>query len=298
MGISFNQKALYLIGLLILILNKVRRTFIEYSNPRPFSIKNIEKNVAYTLRVATKWHEVAQMYTQDQSPFRGKSILEMGPGPDLGTGIILLSLGAEIYHAIDMFPLAKHTPELFYDALFQRISNFPMVEQAKKILSEYQLKGWHKRFNYKIVSFPSLRELNNNKYDIILSQAVWEHISNPEATLFSLLKHAGENALFLNEVDMASHTRIIREIDPLNILRYEERIYKALAFPGTPNRWRSSDYLNLSNKAGLKDIKLIPTWRCSDEYVKKVSPHLAMPFKDRDADDLAILSCFWLAKFP
>jgi hypothetical protein len=84
----------------------------------------------------------------------------------------------------------------------------------------------------------------------------------------------------------------------LNILRYDEKIYQGLAFPGTPNRWRSSDYLNLSKKLGLWDVKLIPTWRCSNEYVKSVTPHLALPFQNKKEDDLAILSCFWLAKFP
>ncbi|MHA1228471.1 MAG: methyltransferase domain-containing protein [Candidatus Hodarchaeales archaeon] len=294
-----NQKMMYALGLLALILNKLRRSLKEYSSPRPFVMSgNIDKNVNYVLKVVNRWQEVARMYSQQAAPFLNKSILEIGPGPDLGTGIVLLALGAKRYQAIDMFPLAQNTPPLFYNKLFETISNYPMLTRAKKSFLEFIEEGKDSDFGYKIVVFPWIADIREEKYDIIVSQAVWEHISDPETTLHNLTKYARHGALFINEVDLATHTRIIRDIDPLNILRYNKKIYQKLSFPGIPNRLRSSDFQYMGNRIGLKDIRIIPIKQCSTRYVEEVKIHLASPYKEKEVEDLSILSCFWLGRFP
>jgi len=293
-----NQKMMYALGLLFLLLNKLRRSIKEYSTPRPFRMRtNIDENVRYVMKVTGQWHEVAKLYSKEEIPFLNKSILEVGPGPDLGTGIVLLALGAQRYQAIDMFPLAQKTPALFYKKLFQAISNYPMAKRAQNIFLEFLERRKDNDFGYKIVDFPEIKGIKNERYDIILSQAVWEHISDPETTLYNLIKCAKHGALFINEVDMSTHTRIIKDMDPLNILRYEDKIYQKLSFPGIPNRLRSTDYLLIAEKAGLKDVMIIPTRECSKDYVTKVRTHLVWPYKGKTIEDLSILSCLWLGRF-
>lgn len=289
---------LYVLGSIAFFINKMRGIIKSYSTPRPFSMSNIEKNVNYVLRVVNRWQTVAQDYFMEESPFYNKHVLEIGPGPDLGTGIILLAMGAQSYQAIDLFPLALSTPQIFYDILFDKISKFPFAARAKEIFKRYLKEKYIDEFSYRTVTFPYLTELSHKIYDVIVSQAVWEHIADPESTLESLQRYAGKNAIFLNEVDLSTHTRIIKDIDPLNILRYSDKIYNKLAYPGIPNRWRASDYSALSERIGLKEVKILPIKSCSKRYINQLRPNLSSRFKEKSDDDLAILSCYWLARFP
>lgn len=296
--ISRNGKFLYLAGLIAMILNKIRRSIIEYSSPRPFSMNDIQRNVEYVLKVVNNWEKIAILYTGKPNPFENCSILELGPGPDLGTGIVLLSKGALRYHAIDLFPLAMNAPEIFYYTLFDELATYPFSENALRSFSEFSKHGKTANLNYQKIQYPLLKGVPQDQFDIIVSQAVWEHISAPEKTLISVKELAKKGALFINEVDLSCHTRFLRDIDPLNILCYGDQIYDALSFVGTPNRLRGSDYLNLSSKVGLQNAKIIPIRTLDNKYINSIRPRLSSKFREKEQNDLAILSCWWVATFP
>ncbi len=290
-----NQKLLYYTGLAFMLMNKMRRTIKRYSNPRPFSSNDIERNIKYVLNVVDNWEKIAKIYTRKENPFLNASILELGPGPDLGTGFILLSLGAKSYRAIDMFPLALDTPAEFYEGLLDAIATKPLAKRAHKAYSEFSQKGFADNFHYQQVQYPTLEQLPLSEFDIILSQAVWEHIVDPETALLNLIKSAKKAAIIINEVDLSSHTRFIRDIDPLNLLRFGNSTYDILSFPGTPNRLRGSDYLQLSNKIGLQNTHIVPIKIVNDEYANSIRPVLPATFQKKEPQDLAMLSCWWLA---
>lgn len=293
-----NAKIMHIAGLITMIMNKIRRSFKQYSNPRPFSTDDIKRNVDYVIKVVSNWEKVAKSYTGKENPFLNASILEIGPGPDLGTGIILKSLGAKSYDAIDMFPLASNAPKEFYDSLFDAIEHYPFFASASEGFSEFSSKGFSDNFNYQQVLYPSLEPAPKGQFDIILSQAVWEHIADPESTLIRLTGSLKEGGLFINVVDLKAHTRFIRDIDPLNNLRYKDSIYNLLSFQGTPNRMLPSDYLMISIKAGLRDIQFIPERLVDRQYIISLKPLLPGRFKEKTEEDLAILSCWWLANKP
>ena len=80
---------------------------------------------------------------------RGKRILELGPGPDLGTGAVLLADGAASYHAVDAFPLADRDLAPFFRALSQQIGEVDSTRLGYQIAG---FRGWRKSIRTTISS--------------------------------------------------------------------------------------------------------------------------------------------------
>ena len=96
------------------VANAVRHRVRGYRTPRTFSPTDVERNVDYVLGVVDTWRQAGL----DPG---GRRILEIGPGPDLGTGLVLLAFGANSYVAVDRFPLALSETPRFRTALSARL---------------------------------------------------------------------------------------------------------------------------------------------------------------------------------
>ena len=94
-----------------MILAKVKFLFKGYSSPKPFSISEYDKCVEYDISVVDKWMEHLKKYLgQVGDTLQNKTILELGPGSDLGIGLYLLSKGVRQYIAVDVNNLAESVP--------------------------------------------------------------------------------------------------------------------------------------------------------------------------------------------
>jgi hypothetical protein len=98
---------------------------------------------------------------------------------------------------------------------------------------------------------------------------------------------AAPGARMAHHVDGQTHMRFIKQADPLNILRYGERVYrKALSFPGAPNRLRGSDFELLAGRAGWSNVAIIPGRVADPAYLRwvRVAPQY------RSVPDLGVLT--------
>lgn len=147
----------------------------------------------------------------------GKRVLEVGPGSDLLTGELLMRRGAASYTAVDTFELAAPQPGL----------------------------------KYVVTTFPELPALSG-EYDLIVSNAVLEHLDDVAATFARLAEATADDGLWCHYVDAKSHMRWIKDRDPLNLLRYSPMVYSRMNFPGVPNRLRASDFVAAAERAGVE----------------------------------------------
>ena len=115
------HRTYHVLGGLALKLNSIRHAFRGYRNARDFSPSRIQRAVEYDITAVNSWLQYLDEYLGHPADLTGKNILELGPGPDLGVGLILLSRGAGKYHAIDVNNLLGQTPEDFYHELFKCI---------------------------------------------------------------------------------------------------------------------------------------------------------------------------------
>jgi hypothetical protein len=246
-------------GLLIGLANAVRHRARGYTTPRPFGPGELERSADYALTVARRWQQLVNV--------SGKRVLEIGPGPDLGTGAVLLAAGARSYHAVDMFPLADRDLTELYAALERRIGHIDS-----------------RRMRYTIASFPDLPELHD-EFDVVVSHATLEHISDVPR-LFRRLHQLVPGGVMCHHVDAMTHTRLIRGRDPLNILRFGDKAYRLMSFPGVPNRLRAGDYAEAAEIAGFAPVHILPERRTSPAYLERVRPELSTRFATRDDVDI------------
>ena len=128
-----------------------------------------------------------------------------------------------------------------------------------------------------------------------MTQDVLEHLNNVKETFAILRSKLTEDAIMVNEVDLSTHTRWIRDLDPLSILRYSNRLYPIFSFSGSPNRLRIGDYRSILEGLGYRQIRMIPIKTLDSEYMGWVSKRLAREFRTCSLSELKVLSFYLLA---
>ena len=264
-----------------MFLNKIRHEIVGYKTPRPFSIKRYAKCTDYDFNVVNDW--ISKMHNLTNSSFSiiGKNILELGPGDDLGTGLILLAMGANKYNALDINPLAENTPMEFYDFLLLKIiERFPKADEyALKHELQFLSKGNDGRLNYIVDKKFSFSKLASKSIDIVFSHAAFDCFDNIERTFQEISRVIKPGGFILAYFELQTHTRWIRNKDPLSIYRYSDSCYNFLRFKGSPNRLRPDYYINVLNKLNWKDIVFIPERIIDESQLATIVPYLHERFK-------------------
>lgn len=202
--------------------------------------------------------------------FDGRRILELGPGPDLGTGALTLARGARSYLAVDLFPLASDASSAFY----------------RELGSALGVRIDTSSLEYRLTTFPAMPDVDG-EFDLIVSNATLEHFDDVPATFRRLGELAAPGCLMCHHVDAKTHMRWLKDRDPLNLLRYSASTYDRMSFPGIPNRLRAQDYVDAAAAAGFS-ARIAPGKRAPTDYLERVRPALDGSFRARG--DLDLLS--------
>lgn len=296
---------LFLIGLIVGLPNALRRRIFGYGHPRPIHKKAIKENISYDIAVVENFEKHLKRYLSQTSPLLGKAVLEIGPGPDLGTGIVFLAKGAKNYTAIDRFSLLREN-QYFYEVLLNELEQNHLIfsetrqKELKHIISETGKKTdlENPMFVYKKLEGQRKEHFRlNQKFNFVFSQAVLEHIDNVAEIFKSMYENLEAGGTICHEIDFQTHASIIRNRDPLNILRYPEWLYRScLYFPGAPNRLRLSEYEAIARKTGFFNVEIIPLHTMSPSQVQNVKASLPFPFRNVSNEELQILSAVLIAR--
>jgi len=287
----------HFIGAIFIILNYFRHSIFGYKTPRTFSISEIDRSVGYDFAVVDNWIKYLRFYVKDEKPLMNKVILELGPGPDFGVGLIILTLSAKKYIALDVNNLAFSAPPEFYDKLFERLKErFPdcNVEQLKEQLSKC-LKRNEAGIEYivnKDFAFSKIKE----PVDVVFSQAAFEHFTNIEKTLAELSKVVKQGGVLVTLIDLKTHTFWIRDRDPLNIYRYSNWFWNTFRFKGSLNRVRTMEYKQLLENNGWFYINIEPLAVVEESYLEKIKPTLNKKFRDMTSSEMKILGVMIMAR--
>lgn len=250
-------------GLLFLTLAKVKHKVQGYRTPKPFNVSETDRCVAYDRQVVDGFLGSLSRYAKfhDNQSVIGKNVLELGPGSDLGVGMMLLAHGAASYHACDVNELAGSVPAALYDAVLKRIeqdSGTQVATQVRDELAKHQ-QSQHSRLDYVVrKDFDLEAAFGRNSIDIVFSNAAFEHFDDIDATIAGLSRVCRPGAMFVVSVDMQTHSRWIRDADPNNIYRYSDALYSKFHFRGMPNRIRPYRYLAALKANGWTDCTARP----------------------------------------
>jgi SAM-dependent methyltransferase len=251
----------YAAGIGFLTLAKAKHTLKGYSSPKPFQLSETARCVEYDLKVVDQWLQYLRAYSAEGADLRGKNVLELGPGSDLGVGLYLLAKGAGVYHACDVNDLSQHAPASFYASLLERISELDARVDTESLKSQIERTrtGSASRLRYVVrEDFDLVSAFGTNTMDLVFSQAAFEHFDNVAHTVQQLSAVCKPGAMIVAEIDLKTHSRWIRDKDPNNIYRYSNGVYGAFRFRGIPNRMRPYQYRELFERHGWSDVSITP----------------------------------------
>ena len=286
----------WLSGGAILALNKVKHTIQGYTSPRTFPISEIKRSVEYDFSVVALWNFFLNEYRGAEFSVKDKNILELGPGADLGVGLILLSLGAKKYNSLDINNLVNTVPDELYKELFNTIKTQPNIERTIEELShqlELTKKNNNDSLNYICDPQFDISRFEDDGIDLVLSNAAFEHFDDIEKTFSQLSTIVRPGGTLLAEIDLSTHTRWIRDKDPLNIYRYSSFYYEMMKFSGSPNRIRPNQYAGYLEKNGWTNIKIIPYRTLDQNYIDHIKPSLPKCFQSPETsmEALSVILC-------
>jgi hypothetical protein len=185
----------------------------------------------------------------------GAHALEIGPGDHLATGLSLLAYGAASYTALDRFQgdYGSDGARCWYRLVRERwsdhFSDWPRGLDADEFPNIPQVSMLP-------VSIEDSAALPQNRYDLIISQAVGEHVSDIDAfaaATFSMLKPGGHA---LHNVDFSCHGFF--EDDPLKFLTIPEPIWHLMGSNrGLPNRRRFHEFLASIQKQPFSSVEIV-----------------------------------------
>jgi hypothetical protein len=249
------------VGLGFLLLARVKYALRGYRCPKPFALADYDRCCDYDFRVVDNWLSVLERYTGSAALLTGGSVLELGPGSDLGVGLYLLSKGAARYTAMDVNDLVGGACAEFYDRFFHRLGQ--VDPRASVADLRMQLRGAQEgrqgRLNYICrEDFDIASACGAASVDLVFSQAAFEHFDDVGSTVSQLSEVARPGAVIVAEIDLKAHSRWIRDKDPNSIYRYSHATYNLFRFRGSPNRVRPYQYKEAFERSGWGDVVITP----------------------------------------
>ncbi len=279
-------------------------------------VRELIKNIAFGVApgLALRWvrqvrfpEAYVQRYTEDYErsfslycrqieelfphfDWKGKVVIELGPGPALYTGLLFLTKGVRKVYCVDRFKASQgRLRNMLYDELWRRRSG----EERRKLVS-VMLQGddgnWTLNPDHIQYVNRAAEEMQLPQADFICSWAVLEHLSEPDKAIDKIGEHTRPGGLGVHHVDLTGHWLNSAD-EPLDFLRYPGWLWHlATCFQGAPNRQRLSFHCRALERAGLRIVRLVEKRELPLSVVRRYRGSLALPFSKLSDEDLACLA--------
>lgn len=225
---------------------------------------------------------------------KGKHILEYGPGNILGVALFFYAYGAQEVHCVDRFSFNIISPENL--AVYHMIIN--SLKEDEKIRACHAFKKYGEPQSgfdpdkIKLIVSKNGLSGENDKYDLIISRAVFEHVNDLDKTFLDISKALKKEGVSIHQVDLRSHN--LDRYKDFDFLTLPPFVYRLMySHKGFPNRWRIDQYKELADKFRLKYLKFEPTGKLDSNKIDLIYAKLAKPFRGLHHDDISWLG-FWM----
>jgi len=193
---------------------------------------------------------------------RGKQVLEYGPGNILGVALLFYAYGAERVHCVDRFSFDVSSKKNLN--VYQAIIGSLKGNENKRACSAFNaygepLSGFDPEKIKYIVTKNGLIG-DENRYDLIVSRAVLEHVNDLEKTFLDFSRALKKGGMSIHQVDLRSHN--LDRYAEFDFLTVSPLVYRLMfSHKGYPNRWRTDRYRKLADRFNLKLLTFEPTGR-------------------------------------
>jgi SAM-dependent methyltransferase len=219
---------------------------------------------------------VYQLYLNHGLELKGKKVLEVGPGRSLGISLLFVLGGAKKVYAIDRFNCLSPRDDLVLKHLSPKY--------------EYYMK----QIEYITLPIEYLNDKKIGKVDLIVSNAVIEHVNDIEHTFRNLYSLLSPSGIMIHKVDLRAHNRFLKG-GPLYFLKYSNFLWKMMGNNiGAPNRMRFPDYKDILKKYGFEfKFKIDEYFNLSGVEKARETYLKGTRFSNMTLHDLSIAT-FWI----
>lgn len=260
----------------------------------------LERDAAYALKTARGYLE--RLPGGDPRWLRGKEALEIGPGVHYGVALILACFAARVSVA-DRFPppwQPAYHPAFYRQLLDRFAGEFPGTDPGPlrdAVKDQDSLKDRLTEIQAPVERLP--RRMRN-RYDVIFSNAVLEHLFLPSRAIRRLAWVTRPGGLGFHQVDCRDHRDFARPLEYLLMGRVQ--FWKAFYWSRGEcgNRLRAGDFSRIFSRSGFAVRRFEVTIQAGDTYLSGFVPRLRQSssvYARRPDSELKELSgCFHLAK--
>lgn len=216
--------------------------------------------------------------------FRGRTVLELGPGNTRAVALLALSRGAKSWDGCDRFNVITDAEERvrpIYEPLLERAGEAGGWERARALLADARMHH-----------DPRDLARAGRRADLVISRAVLEHVRDLDGLFAGLREATAEDCVMIHKVDLRSHG--FQLTNDLDFLRFPVREWDAMTeHTGEPNRLRASDYVALARRHGFAIAHLSAARQLPRAAVEQVRGELAEPFASMSPEELSVVG-IWL----
>jgi SAM-dependent methyltransferase len=222
------------------------------------------------------------------SPLEGLSILELGPGPTLGSAVLLVCKGAQVAVADRFLPAWD---EAFHPAFFRVLrqtaleSGWSNVAPIDAVLEQGGFSGALDCYSVGAEQLDAI----DGTFDVVLSNAVLEHIEDLDRTVASLARKIPAGGYGFHQIDMRDHRSLDRPLEYLTIDRGEFDNLRRDLLCECGAQWRASEYEAAFARVGF-EVTTWPNMSVDPQYLAEIRPRLRPEFADLPSEDLSTIS--------
>jgi hypothetical protein len=256
--------------------------------------------------------------------FRGKKILEVGPGDNFGVALKFLAAGAEQVVCLDKFYSKRNEDQQLsiYKALREKTEGEwrERFDCAIKLGTGLDLNPDKLRYVHGVGIEESDRWLDRGSFDFIISRAVIQDVYQIDAAFSAMDNLLVPGGYMLHKIDYSDQGMFSsREMNPLTYLTIPEPVYRLMAVDsGKPNRKLASYYRQKSRELNY-DARLFVTAifgqgdlvphkekielnrdysRATLSLIESIRPKLTSPFRGLPDEELVASGGFLIARKP
>jgi SAM-dependent methyltransferase len=232
----------------------------------------IERDVAYALKIG---NEYIDLLAGQNLSVAGASILELGPGHNYGSVLVLACRGASVAVA-DRFPVpwdVDYHPK-FYQALRAKLDSLHLQCVTAPITRCVEASGTGGVV--KVVASPAehLEGVADGSIDIVLSNAVLEHAESPFGVARELYRITRPGGSGIHQVDFRDHRDFSRPLEYLLLGADDFEAMFAERHGECGRQVRHYEMRGLFEMAGFNVAGFDANWIAQEDYLDDILPRL------------------------